>query len=350
MKTLTLILVVAVTGLAVASVQFAQRAATQKARADAEVALRQKQDLRLRELERAQASLEQQLMEAQRPRMAGLGEPPEMRRAAPPAFGSSAAHPEARPESARGDFVWNTRPGFLGPMQSAAGQKFARTQMRDYNKRLYADVGRELNLSADQADRLIELMANPQGRFGGEGRPMPMDRASAQQALKEIVEQNRKEVAAIIGDGKMAQWADYQKSLPQRAQVDQIRQQLDSAGLPLSADQRTELVTAMVEESKSNPRPPLASGMALEDLQKQQSDWQEAYDKSVAERAKQVLSSEQYDRYHQYQEWMADMRRSLPRPMDGKVARFSAASGAVAVAAPTVVFQAADGAPPPPPP
>src|SRR5262245_59697774 len=67
MKTLILVLVVATTGQAVASVQFYRQASSERARADAELVLRQKQDVRLRELEQSRASLEERLLEAQRP-------------------------------------------------------------------------------------------------------------------------------------------------------------------------------------------------------------------------------------------------------------------------------------------
>jgi hypothetical protein len=347
MKTPTLILVVATTGLAVACVQFARQAASEKARADAQLAVRQKQDARIRDLERAQANLERQLLEAQRPRMS---EPPVAMRVPPPTSpGPATSRVEARQGEQGAGVTAVRRPPFMrGPMDSAAGRKFMRTQVRDNIRRLYGDAGRELNLPQEQADQLIELLADQQTRNFDERRQLPADRASARQDLQE---QNTKEIASLIGSDRMAEWKAYQDTLPQRSQVGVIGQQLDQAGVPLSADQRSQLVTAMVEESQRNPQPTAVQGMAPEDVMKQQNEWQDAYGKAVSDRAKQLLSSEQYDRYHQYEEWMAEMRRNLPRPMNGGGSTRMIAGGTVAPGTgPVIMFQPAEGAAAAPPP
>jgi hypothetical protein len=212
-------------------------------------------------------------------------------------------------------------------MESEAGRKYMRTQMRGSIRRLYEDVGRDLSLSKEQADKLVDLIADQQSRPLAQGRPMPTDRASALQALRDMQAQNNKEIAALIGDAKMAELKEYQQTLPQRSQVDTVGQQLSAAGLPLSVDQRGDLVSAMVAEAKANPRPTPVPGMAPEDVQKQMNEWQDGYDKSVSERAKQVLSSEQYERYHDYEEWTAEMRRNMPVPVPGRDFRWFAGSG-----------------------
>ena len=324
MKTLTLVLVVAISGLAVASVQFARRAASEKARADAEVVLLQKQDARVRELEKSYADLDRQLMQAQRAQMELSSQ------MAVPAAGirPSQGPPSARvvvQESPVSALTPLNRPFMRGPMDSEAGRKFMRTQMRGSIRRLYEDASRVLNLSKEQSDKLVDLIADQQSRGFGESGQMPADRAGRQQAWLDLQAQNNKDIAALIGDAKMGDLKEYQQTLPQRSQVDVVSRQLEAAGLPMSADQRSDLVTAMVAESKANPRPTLVPGAAPDDVQKQMSDWQESYDKSVSDRAKQVLSSEQYERYHEYEAWMADMRKSLPPP--GRGFHYSGAAG-----------------------
>jgi hypothetical protein len=304
-----MILVVATTGLAVASVQFYRQAAAERARADAEVVLRQKQDVRIHELEKAQASLREQLFEAQRPRVA-LSPPPPVATATPPGAGAAGITSRVeRREGSGASFAGVARP-MRGPMDSAAGQRFMLTQMRGSIRRMYQDVGRELDLTPEQATRLMDLMADQQTRIIGERRQG--DRAAVAQNWQAQQEQNNKEVAALIGEAKMAEWKAYQQSLPQRAQVDSVGQQLESAGVPLNGDQRSQLIAAMVEEAQANPRPASLAGLAPEEAMKQINEWQDAYDKSVAERAKQVLSAEQYERYHDYTEWMAEMRKNSP--------------------------------------
>src|SRR3954469_24569051 len=99
MKPLIPILVVATTSLAVASVQFAQQASTQRKRADTELQLRQKQDARVAELERHQARLERELAQVREP---GVPVPPPARLAMGPRAAAAVTGDE-RP------------PGFVGP-------------------------------------------------------------------------------------------------------------------------------------------------------------------------------------------------------------------------------------------
>src|SRR5262245_39924127 len=129
MKTLILVLVVATTGLAVASVQFYRQAASERARADGEWALRQKQDARVAELEKSRASLEEQLLEARHP-PAGAAATAVF---APPgtpsvAMASRLERHDAVPKDGAGPTFFQR--GGRGPMDSDAGRRFMQTQMR----------------------------------------------------------------------------------------------------------------------------------------------------------------------------------------------------------------------------
>src|SRR6185295_8144411 len=267
MKTLILILVVATTGLAVASVQFYRQAASERVRADAEMALRHKQDARIADLEKSRANLEEQLLEAQRPQAGGSSVTAVTAPTSTPpvAMASRLERREAAGKDGAGPTFFQR--GGRGPMDSEAGRRFMQTQMRGGIRRLYQDVGRDLNLSPEQANKLIELMADQQTRNFGMRMP-PADRAAAAQSWQQLQDQNNKEVAALLGDSKMAEWKTYQQTLPQRSQVDSMGQQLENAGVPLSAEQRSQLVAAMVEESQANPRPTFAQGLAPEEASK----------------------------------------------------------------------------------
>ncbi len=50
------------------------------------------------------------------------------------------------------------------------------------------------------------------------------------------------EVAALIGQDKLDEWQAYQKTLPERSQLNQVREQLDGAGVPMTESQRTEML------------------------------------------------------------------------------------------------------------
>ena len=99
----------------------------------------------------------------------------------------------------------------------------------------------------------------------------------------------------------------------ERAQVGELREQLDDSGAPLSEDQRSQMLAAMLEEKQRQPRPTPVEGASREDTIAQQNQWQEEYERNVSERAKQVLTADQYEAYREYLEWNADMRKTIER-------------------------------------
>jgi len=73
------------------------------------------------------------------------------------------------------------------------------------------------------------------------------------------------------------------------------------------------MLAAMLDEKQRQPRPAPVDGASREDTLAQQNQWQEEYERNVAERAKQVLTADQYKAYSEYLEWNADMRRNIER-------------------------------------
>jgi hypothetical protein len=314
MKPLIPILVVATTSLAVASVQFARQASAQRERADAELVLRQKQDTRIAELERSQARLQRELALAQAddgdaaPVAAAVPEtgPPPPPRANVRLGGAFASLEPAQSKPSRTEF--------FGPrMESPAARNFMRTRLKSSLKRTYEDVGPALGLSQEKANQLLDLLADQQSR--NFGRPPPTEDGQPVQDLQKYYRdqqvKNNAEITALIGQDKVDEWADYQKSLPDRAQLDQVREQLDTAGVPMTDSQRTELLTALSEERERLPRPTYTAGVPPEEMASQYKQWQSDYDKAISDRAKQVLTSEQFKSYKEYQDWQAEMRNGM---------------------------------------
>jgi hypothetical protein len=340
MKALIPILIVAVTSLAVASVQFAQQASTQRKRADAEQVLRRQQDVRVAQLERAKARLERELLAT---RGAGQG----MAAALQPPVAATDARPDL-PGNRSGlaaldpaDSVGVSRELMpRGPrMESPAARKFMRTRVKSSMRRMYEDVGPVLGISADKTNQLMDLLADQQTR--NVGRPALADGQSMQQYFLQQQEKNNAEIASLIGQDKVDEWQSYQKSLPDRMQLSQVREQLDTAGVPMTENQRTELLAAITEERERSPRPSYSAGVAPEEMSAQMNQWQTEYEKAIGDRAKQVLSAEQYKSYKEYQDWQAEMRNSF-QPMPGGRVRMgvNAVSG-TAIAADSVMFMAA---------
>jgi len=318
MKPLIPILIVATTSLAVASVQFARQAAAQRERADAELVLRQKQDARIAQLERSEARLQRELQMAQAqgaslPAGAGperAGPPPP--RAVARMGGGIATLEHVEPGPPRREF--------FGPrMESPAARNFMRTRMKSSLKRMYEDVGPALGISKEKANELLDLLAEQQTRNFGrppsteDGQPVQ----DMQKYFREQQQKNNAEITALIGQDKLDEWSAFQQSLPDRSQVNQVREQLDTAGVPMTDSQRTDLLAAITEERQRLPRPTYTAGVPADEMAAQFKQWQTDYDKAVADRAKQVLTSEQFKSYKEYQDWQAEMRNSMPMPPPG---------------------------------
>jgi hypothetical protein len=344
MKPLIPILVVATTSLAVASVQFANQASGQRKRADAELQLRQKQDARVAELERHSARLEQELATVR-----------EQSTAAPPPIAAAATRPvNAHPPASATFAVAETgAPGMpppppfglrgRGPMDSEAGRNFMRSRMKNSIRRMYGDVGQAMGLSAEKNSQLLDLLADQQTRNFGNIRDKVPEGQTIQQYMQDQQKKNNDEIVALIGQDKASDWAAYQKSLPDRAQLGVVRDQLDQAGVPMTESQRTQMLAAITEESQRLPRPVVGNGLPPDEMMTQMNQWQTDYDKALLDRAKQVLSTEQYNAYKEFQDWQTEMRANMPRaPGGGMVIRSMAgATNGVAVGGPVVNFQMA---------
>jgi hypothetical protein len=367
MKPLIPILAVAATSLAVASVQFARQASTQRERADTEMALRQKQEARLAQLERDHARLERELASVQSsasdaPPVAAVTPPPPQ----PPKAGvvrGAGAHEGVFTMIERSDPTGAPKPtvGFRGPgfMETAAGRNYMKSRTKMAMRRLHADAGDALGISDEKANELLDLLADQQTRMtdryrGQDGQPpKPVD-------FREVQQKNNAEIAALIGQDKMDEWTAYQQSLPDRSQVNMVNQQLTEAGVQAMSDnQRTEMLAAVTEERQRLPRPTITQEMTPEEQFAQSNEWQAEYDKALLDRARSILNSEQYAAYKEFQDFQAEMRKNIPRfnGAPAPMVRFNAVAGdavisSSATTAPMVIAAPAAGiaVPLPPPP
>jgi hypothetical protein len=353
MKPLIPILAVATTSLAVASVQYAQQASTERKRAEAEIVLRQKQETRIAELERTQARLERDLAVAQET----LGAPPAPSVAtnAPSkqqqkALGQSVRGAVAGAFAVAADGAPPPTPGVFTTRRhemSPAARNFMRTRMKNSLRRQYEDVGPALGLSRERANEFIDLVADQQTR--NFDSPPPQDAQSAQDMQKYFRDQQRKneaEIASFLGQDKLDEWTNYQQSMPDRMQLAQVRDQLEQAGLPMSESQRSEMLSAIAEERDRNPRPTPTSGLPPDEMAMQMNRWQSDYEKALYDRAKQVLTSEQFKSYKEYFDWQQEMRNSFRPPagvalqdyaVSNTITAVGSDTNAVSVAVPLVV-------------
>jgi hypothetical protein len=350
MKPLIPVLVFASTSLAVACVLLAHQASEQRKRADTEVQLRQKQEARVAELERHRARLEREvaiLREQDTAAPAPVAAAPRPANARPPAIATFGVAEAASAGTPPQPPPFEMRP--RSPFESAAGRNFMRTRMKTSIRRLYGDAGEAMGLSAEKGRELLDLLAEQQTRNMGGMRDKMPEGQSFQQFMQDQQKKNNDEVLALVGQEKAADWAAYQKSLPERAQLGVVRDQLEQAGVPMTDSQRSQMLAAITEESQRLPRPVAGNGLPPDEMMSQINQWQSEYDKALLDRAKQVLNTDQYNAYKDFQDWQTEMRTNMPRPPGGgMVIRSMAGNSNAVIGGPVVNFQMAMPAQPMP--
>jgi len=277
----------------------------------------------------------------------------QQRMASPPAFAGGRVVPGAPPPPASPDDtisgqtdsgpppeVWQTPP----PERSAAFKKVMHSQIRAANRRMYADLGTELALDKDTANKLIDLLTAQQVEGFEQFQP-GMD---PERQIADIQRQNKAAIEDLIGADKAQSLEEYQQSMPARAEFEMLARQLDANDVPLTAEQTRKLRAVYVEERARIPMPAYdAAGGTSEKYVKAMTDWEEDYNRRVSDAATGILNSQQLTSYNDIQQWQKEMRNGIALPAQGGPGRFFIRSGSVAIgaAAGSVTF----AAPMPPP-
>jgi hypothetical protein len=147
-----------------------------------------------------------------------------------------------------------------------------REAVRTQNKAMFADsypdLAETLDLTPDELDRFMTLLADQQVR-AQETQSMaffdsPPDAAAAEemqhtmQAWQQTVDG---EIAALLGSDKQRAWKEYQSTLGARHEAKQLRDSLASKGAPLRDDQLKPLQRALAAAQQqmfdeASTRPP----------------------------------------------------------------------------------------------
>jgi hypothetical protein len=147
-------------------------------------------------------------------------------------------------------------------MQDPDYREAIRVQQRSNMTRQYPGVAQELGLTADQAERLFDLLAeqqltaNEQAEFmwdpeGADPAELQQRQEKMQQRWTEIHQKNEAELAAHLGPEKLQSWKDYQSTLGARHQAEQLRSTLASRGVQLGEDASRAVVKAYAEAQKA---------------------------------------------------------------------------------------------------
>jgi len=227
------------------------------------------------------------------------------------------AMPRVTPESMRA--VMERQQQLLrNPAYRAAMREQRKLGMRQ----MYPDLEAATGLSADQTERLMELLVDQQM---GSMENAPASDSDRQQWLQRLQQQQREtenQIAAELGPDGMQKWKDYQASMSARFQVRGLRTQFDAAGVPLREDQVAALVTAL-RSVEGGPNAPV-NGRAFAATDRQQ--LAQLSVKMNEERAEQqreavrpYLSPQQFEQYEKIQTQEQRMRQASLRLMEAQM-------------------------------
>jgi hypothetical protein len=210
---------------------------------------------------------------------------------------------DSAPDSASADMASQLMSRPRIQVDSPATERMMHNQERAHMRRSYRDLVAQLGLNAEEANRFYDLMLEKQHSGISPSRPGDPDFDANIQRIQEQQHRKEQEIAALIGNAGMDALKEYEQSFGVRMEVDQMRDQLSSAELPMSDAQRTRLIKEALEEQQQFPRPNFVDGMTEEDIQKLEFAWQHEHTDRMLAQAKQVLTADQYQIY-------ADARQS----------------------------------------
>jgi hypothetical protein len=119
------------------------------------------------------------------------------------------------------------------------------------------NVGRDLDLTAEQVDRLFDTLAEQQLRSMETSQPLAWgeqpDAAKMQEYHRKMMEQqsaNETEIKRALGDTKYREWQEYQSMAGVRWEADRVRASLASAGVPLDENLAKPLLKTLSEQQQ----------------------------------------------------------------------------------------------------
>ena len=323
MLTLVLGLLCAVQAKQLRAARIQMRLAEEARNAEADA--RQAQSERVKELERANRSLDQQVSKfatvttelrtnqsAQTKNLQAMSE-----RIRSAQAGGGGADGEGKDDAfgkGMGDMLGKM-------MKDPAMREMIREQQKAAINMMYGGLFKDLNLTADEKEKLKGILTDAQMKnvekaqslFGGDKD------ASKDQTQKEMADakaQTDAEVKALLGPERFAQYQDYQKNMTERMQIDQFKNQLAGDSQPLGDQQAAQLMEAM-KNLKTTMPPPISSDqtqapnpeMFKEDNMAGQIKWMDDYNRQLVDAARTILSPEQLKQYQSFLEQQSSMQK-----------------------------------------
>jgi hypothetical protein len=212
-------------------------------------------------------------------------------------------------------------------------RKFIHDQQRVAMDQLYSPLVKKLGLSAEEATRLKDLladhmMASSEKAMEVMGDKTARDKTKAISGLTEGQKQFDEEVRSLLGESRYNQYAEYQETLGERAQLNMFRQS-NSGDKAISEAQTDQLLALMAQEKKAvqaatgnallgGDQAAATQAMLSEEQAGKLLETQELVNQRVYEHAGEILSPEQLQSFAQFQTNQLQMLRmgvSMARKM-----------------------------------
>ena len=196
-------------------------------------------------------------------------------------------------------------------------KKLMRTQQSAGTRMMYGDLAKELGLSDEQADKVMNLLAARQAA-AGELALNGVSGAKADPAKAAELADYDAKIKVLLGPEKSTKLNEYERTSGDRMAVRQYERSFTKAGLPLDETQSAGLLQIMKEERLKAPASPLEpggknplaamaalqDGAALEQALQTQRDLQQR----VLARAHTVLSPDQMTAFESAQKQQLQMQ------------------------------------------
>lgn len=231
-----------------------------------------------------------------------------------------AAKEGEKSEGGPGGFMKGVAKMFTDPEM----KKAMRGQQSMMVRMMYADLAKELGLAPEEANQLIELLTERQMGMAARSMELMGDGGADAKKLEESgksINASRKEydaqINALLGEERAKKFTEYERTIGDRMQMQQVQQAFTASGVPLQDSQRDGLMAIMKEERLKTPASPfeasnkdvtaqmkaLQNGDAVDKAMQQTQD----FNTRVLTRARTVLTPEQINAFEAAQKQQLDM-------------------------------------------
>jgi len=140
-------------------------------------------------------------------------------------------------------------------MQNPAMKEMMKSQMRSSMEMVYRDLFDMLGLDPDKQDKLSKLLADRasagmelgMSMMGGK-KPGKEEMKTMTDAVKAATETSDKAIKELLGDEAYGKFEIYEKSQPERMQLNALSGQMKDKGFALSEQAEAQLMDAMYQE------------------------------------------------------------------------------------------------------